>query len=484
MPRRALTLLALGALLAGPTALAFYSGGFFDEPRLIATGVAWGLVLLAALTSPFPLPSSTPGRAAVAGLALLCAWAGLSFAWAPLGSAAADDVQRSLLYLGALLAAAALLRDRARLRAVEPVLALGAVAVIGYGLAGRLLPAALDYAASARADGRLEQPITYWNAEGLLAAMGLVLCCRLAGDASRPLAIRVLAAASCVPLGAGVYLSLSRGAMAAAAVGLCVLLAVAPSRSQARATGVGLIAAVAAAAASAAFPGVASLEGTPAAREGDGAVVLALLMALTLAAGAGWALIARAEERGRLRGGPLKVARRLPAVAYCAVGLVLIGLVAGGLGERGEARVTAKDRAERLSSFQSRRYDYWRIAAGAFGDHPLRGSGSGSFRVEWLRERPVREAAQDAHSLPLETAAELGLIGLAALALLFGGVGLAARRAFERHPDLAAGALSATTVWVLHATIDWDWELPAVTLPAIVMAGALIAAGEELRPAQ
>jgi len=33
-------------------------------------------------------------------------------------------------------------------------------------------------------------------------------------------------------------------------------------------------------------------------------------------------------------------------------------------------------------------------------------------------------------------------------------------------------------VWFLHASIDWDWQLPAVTLPAIVLAGALLALSE------
>jgi len=40
------------------------------------------------------------------------------------------------------------------------------------------------------------------------------------------------------------------------------------------------------------------------------------------------------------------------------------------------------------------------------------------------------------------------------------------------------GAAAASTVWLLHSSIDWDWEMPAVTLPALVLAGALIAASE------
>ena len=43
--RRAVPVAAAACLLAGPTILAFYSGGFFIEPRLVAGIVAWVLVL-------------------------------------------------------------------------------------------------------------------------------------------------------------------------------------------------------------------------------------------------------------------------------------------------------------------------------------------------------------------------------------------------------------------------------------------------------
>ena len=71
-------------------------------------------------------------------------------------------------------------------RAVEPALAAGTLIVIGYGLSERLLPGLLHFARSVSAQGRLEQPLTYWNAMGELAAIGFVLAARLAGDRSRP----------------------------------------------------------------------------------------------------------------------------------------------------------------------------------------------------------------------------------------------------------------------------------------------------------
>ncbi len=477
--RRAVLLTGAGVLLVGPTVLAFFSGGYFDEPRLIATLVAWAVVLVVAFAAPRPLPASVSGRVALAGLALIAAWTGGSVGWAPVSGPAIDNLIRLLLFVGAFVSAIALVRDRLVGRAVEPALALGAVVVICYGLAGRLLPGVVHLSRSATAGNRLEQPITYWNAEGALAAMGLVLCARLAGTASRPAAVRVLAAAAAAPLGLGVYLSFSRGAIAAAAIGLIVVLAAAPSWSQLRAAGTVVGAGVIAAASSTAFPGVESLVGTVARRERDGAIMLAIVVAVMAAAAFAQAWLGAAEGKGHVPTGRLRGASRLPAVAAAAVCLGLTGLVVGGLGEKGRAdQLSRRHGASRLTTIESRRYDYWRLGVKAFARHPLKGVGAGGFRAVWFKERPVLEAAREVHSLPLEMATELGLPGLLAFAMFLGGVLVAGRRALRRNPTFAAGACAAGTVWLSHAAIDWDWEVPAVTLPALVLAGALVAAGE------
>ena len=82
MTRRAVLPVVATCLLAGPTALAFYSGGFFTEPRLVAGIVAWALVLALAVAGPAPLPRGAAGWLAVGGLALIAVWSAISLAWA------------------------------------------------------------------------------------------------------------------------------------------------------------------------------------------------------------------------------------------------------------------------------------------------------------------------------------------------------------------------------------------------------------------
>jgi O-Antigen ligase len=469
--RRAVPAVAAACLLAGPTVLAFFSGGYFARPRLAGALVAWTLVLALSLISP-PVPRSAPGRLALGGLVALTAWTAISIAWAPLHGPATENVERLVLYVGVLLLAIGVLREPRALRSTEPALAAGATVVISYGLSGRLLPGVIHLSRSASAGGRLEQPLTYWNAEGALAAVGLVLCARLAGDPTRPRLVRGLAAAAAAPLGAGVYLSYSRGAIACGLVGLAVLVATAPTRAQLRAAALALATAVAAAAAAAAFPGVASLQGAH--PERDGALVLALLAAVALAA-------AFAATRPTADA-PLRGARRLGRLVAVAAVLVAAALVVEGLSERPSPQdLAAHANAARLTSVTSNRYEYWRIGLKAFERHPIAGLGAAGFRVFWLRERPIREAVRDVHSLEFELAAELGLVGLLAFGAAVAGTALSARRALRARPALAAGACAASVTWLLHASIDWDWEMPAATLPALILVGALIAISDAAR---
>ena len=442
---------------AGPALLAFWAGGYFEGPRLVAAIVAWVAVAVLAIAQR-PLRPAAPTIAAVTGLALLVAWVAASQDQAPLGDPAGADLQRDALYLGALLAAILAVRDRATLRALEPALAVAILVVVAYGLAGRLLPGIVDQTFGASAGGRLDQPLTYWNAMGALAAIGMVLWARIA--AARPAAV-----AAMVPLGLAVYMTYSRGALAALAAGLIVLVLLAPTWQQLRALIVGVEGAAIAAIAASRLGDLKTAQPTA----GEGAVLLAVLVAAMVLA------VALGRSGGA---GPLPLPPRARVAGWAlAVAVAAAPYVVAVTSERSTPSTPAFGAsAARLGSVGSNRYAYWRVAVDTWRDHPVEGAGPASFRVEWLAHRPFAETVRDAHSLELETLAELGLVGLGCLVLLFGGVIAALRRL---PPATAAGPAAALAVWAVHSGVDWDWELPALTLVAVVLAGAVLGAAGE-----
>jgi hypothetical protein len=371
-----------------------------------------------------------------------------------------------LLYLGAFLAGLAFLRAD---RFAEPALAAGALLVVLYGLSERLLPGLVDLDQSRTAGGRLEQPITYWNAMGAVAAMGLVLCTRMAADERRPAALRAGAAAAVAPLGAGIYLSFSRGAVAAVAAGLLVLVLLAPERAQLRAVAVSAATGLAAAVACGVFPWVRSFGDAGLSNGLQGAAALLLLVLLGCLASVAtlrWTA-AMHEDAGR----PTRPLARGLAAAAVFVALILVTAAIEGSPEGGSPKAGAQ--TSRLTSLDSMRYEYWRVALETFAGQPLAGAGSGGFRVEWLRERPERDASVDAHSLYLETLAELGLAGGIALLVLLAGLALSARAALAVERPAVLGLVALLATYLVHAALDWDWELPAVTLPAIAAAAMI-----------
>jgi hypothetical protein len=469
-------------LLTGPVALAFFAGGYGDRPRLVALAAAAVLLAALALTAPLTasgpsgratlLPTGFAARSALAGLLGLTAWIAVSRSWSPVADAAGDDLERVGLYAIVLICSLLAWRDRAAARWAEVAVAAGALVVVGYGLAGRLLPGLVPERASVSAGGRLEQPLTYWNAEGALAAIGFVLCARIAGDRERPVWLRAAAAAAAVPLAAGTYLTFSRGAIVALVSGIVVLLVLAPSWTQLRAVAICGEMGVAGTFATVISPAVRTLAGDTGTREAEGAAVLVALLAVMGAAALLVRWAASAERAGTTRMGRLPLPRR----AGLAATLIVVALVAVPVSlARSTDGPSFGATSARLTTASSNRYEYWKVALRSFADHPLAGVGSGGFRTEWLRERTFPERVRDAHSLQIETLAELGLVGALLLAALLGGIAGCARTVQRDDPALAAGPVAALVVFAVHSAVDWDWEMPALTLPVLVLAGLLLA---------
>ena len=103
-----------------------------------------------------------------------------------------------------------------------------------------------------------------------------------------------------------------------------------------------------------------------------------------------------------------------------------------------------------------------------FADHPLTGVGFGAYPSEYLEyARGIglddRFETRSAHSLPLEIAAEQGIVGIAAWALLAAFAVHVTRRAVRRRPDvgvplaLALGAIAVTSLFLhdVHPRLMW-----------------------------
>jgi hypothetical protein len=124
-----------------------------------------------------------------------------------------------------------------------------------------------------------------------------------------------------------------------------------------------------------------------------------------------------------------------------------------------------------LSPFAFRghvRSQYWRVAVDAANAHPLAGSGAGTFSNWWLEERSVPLSTQEAHSLYLETLAELGPLGLALLLAALAVPLAAAVRIKE--PALAA----ALVAYDVGAAVDFHWELAGVTVPVVLLGATAV----------
>jgi hypothetical protein len=71
------------------------------------------------------------------------------------------------------------------------------------------------------------------------------------------------------------------------------------------------------------------------------------------------------------------------------------------------------------------------------------------------------------------------------LLAFFAAVAAAARRALAgkgaMRPAEAAAVLAACVVWLAHACVDWDWEMPGLTGPAFVLSATLFQRGRRRR---
>jgi hypothetical protein len=478
------------AVLLAPAltaAVAFRAGGFF--PAVTAwTAVALCLALVLHITlAARPFAGWSRALTVAAGaLALLAAWTFLSGEWSHAPARALPEFDRVLAYLLVVVLAGASARRPGDLAALLRWTAIAIGLICLAAVLTRLLPATLPTDPGFDAD-RLAFPLTYWNAVGVLAAVGLVLLLGISCSAEQPRWARVLAAGLLPVVAAALVLTLSRGGIAAALLGLTLYCAIGHPRAlavvlPAVAAPTGVLVAVVLGS-----ERLMSEDFDTAAAAGERSRVLVALVASAVAAGALRAAGLRAERRLAALRSPAR-RRTLAFAAICAAAALAAIAVAVGLPDRIEAQrrafvegdvvpVTANP-ADRLSQVGNNgRLAQWRVAVDRFEEEPLLGTGAGTYRLAWERARPAGSApAVDGHSLYLETLAELGVPGLVLLALALAALlGALARGIGGPEHDARAPLLAAAVALLVHAGIDWDWEMPALWI-WLLAAGGLAAA--------
>ncbi len=232
-------------------------------------------------------------------------------------------------------------------------------------------------------------------------------------------------------------------------------------------------------------------------RETAGAELLVVLAAcLALMLTGAQRLIALERRRSLSSAQTRRIARGLLGVSAVAIVAAIIAAAGSSRGLTGTVshawssfsatRTTSITNPSRLLSADAEnRWVWWTEAARAFGDRPIQGWGAGSFAVVHLRYRRDRLTVQQPHSLPLQLLSETGLVGaglgLGSLALLLCAGVAAVRRRDPRLAGATAALLGVGTAFCVHALYDWDWDIPAVTLPALIALGVL-GAGASARP--
>jgi hypothetical protein len=478
-------------------ALGFRAGGFYaGVTALAALVLALGLALRV-LVAGRPFAGWSGGLALASGaLALYAAWTLASVAWSHAPARALVEFDRALMYLLVLvLCGLTPTRPRDISRLLLGVAAALCVICIA-GLLSRLLPDLVDASPNIVSE-RLSFPLTYWNAMGIAATIALVLLTHLAASGAESRVVRVGAAALVPAVAVTLFLTFSRGAIWVLPVGLVAYMLLAQPRGLLTAApAAGLPAAVAVYVAYGADALTKSDWATSATAADEGHKLLAVVAACTVAAavlrGLGLLIDARVQ---RIRVSP----PRLRAARWGLVALTVVALAAGALAANAPARVdsirhtwehgtylqTANLRDRLLSASDNGRIAHWHVAADTFAAHPLLGTGAGTYRLSWELRRTATFQVNDAHSLYLEVLSELGVPGLVFLLVAIGTVlagGARRLRGAERHAH--AAVLAAGLVLLIHAGVDWDWEMPAVFLWFFAAGGVILAAraGSERAP--
>jgi hypothetical protein len=490
----------LGIWLGAATMVVYLSlraGGYDPIPRdEVGILVWWGFLIAVAIGA---VSLERVGPAALGILVLFVAvlgWTALSLGWTQSAERTMTELARAVTYLGVFVLGLAVQRGR-RWRALLHGVTTGIGVVAGLAVLSRLHPQWFPHnelgtvLPGIEIERRLAYPLNYSSALGSFAAMGLPLLLA-ASSSARTLAGQLLAAAAIPIAGLAFYLASSGTATLVVVAGLGVFMLIAPDRIPKLAT-------LAMGAAGTAILGYAvdhraALDRglpTPDAKSQGSEVLLILIFVCAGVALCQFA-ISLAVRHGR-RPGWLLIPSRTAAVATIVAILIAIP-IAVAAGAPGEAKQrwdnfksregdssTASTSSGILNSSGSGRYQFWQSAIDAYKSEPFHGIGPGTFEFWWAQHGNYVGFVRDAHSLYVETLAELGIVGFGLITgLVLAILGIGTVRSLRAPPDLRLGLAAATAgcaAFAAAAGVDYIWEIGVMPIAFFLLAAVVADAG-------
>lgn len=482
----------LGTLVA-LTAYGMLNHGLFGEERWVpVAGVILVLAFFTLFVSNFYADVPRAGWVLVGLMSVLVFVKGLSLVWTISPPETVEELLRSSMYLATFALAVAALSSRRLVPPFMDGLFLISFAVGGFGLLQKMNP--VQYPTRTIDNVRIGSTIEYANTVAVVLGMGILLGLARMTQLKGPI-VRGLYAVGLLVCSLALYFTLSRGGLGAFGLGLIVLFALSSNRLQMFANVLLFSAPLLWVVQQA--QGLENLFQTgipPRDRLADGAalrtdILIAAVVAFVLQAG--YAVL---RERYELMPGTRR-AFGTAAVALVLVGVGFVGYTVvsqqierGGLVGTFATGVGRPEQAnERLTSLSANsRNDYWSVAWNEWKEHPLTGTGAGTFHYTWLENRPNFSGVRQVHNVYLEQGTETGavaflaLVGFAALLAFY-----AARGTWRAAGDrrlLLAGLTGASVTYLVHSALEWHWYIPPSTLFFFALAGVALKYAEKTDP--
>ncbi|MHB1390003.1 MAG: O-antigen ligase family protein [Thermoleophilia bacterium] len=478
---------------------AFSAGGYFVVRRGYGElMVLWLLVVGLLFELQMRGRMSRRGMLQIGLFAGYVAWIMLSITWSLTPARSIDEFVRGLLYLSGF-GLFYLYMSRREWLGWLGHLFIAIVAIVAIdALLGKTFPNLIDHPDPFMSN-RINYPLTYWNTMALFVSMGFIIGLRVLADRMTHVALRVVYAPVMFLFLVVLWFTYSRAGLLLLAAAICLYMYLSLSRLRVvlQAGMVSLWAALVVAISYAGLPNMVASVPDQTLKVTEGHKLALALVVFMVVAVISQVVLRRLEDRITIS---RQVGRRIGQVLAGGVALLLVSAVlvftftggrggpvtfvrnqVGGFNE--SERAAAIDApTERLFSLKSERFQEYSVSLKRLRDDPLLGSGAGTWSLAWLQYRPWDIQVKDGHSWFFESLAELGVVGgalLVAFLSMFFVISIRDLRFLgrTRERELYGAFFVACTAFLIHAMVDWDWEMPVISLAFFMFAGAMLRYG-------